>query len=149
MADHLEGIAAADDRLGVPFPLPVAPLSLVRWVEVHAVGEVGAEVVWNLDDTRAGAPGRLALYAGPEPPPDQARPDWAQSEPAVAGGHRVAVRTAPLEEAQSSLRPVTELTWEDGPFLLRLTAQGPWDSGQLLQIVASVPSRADVARPRV
>src|SRR3954453_16710074 len=68
MHEPLEGIAAADARLGRPFPLPTMPLPLARWVEVTAVGS-GAEVAWNLDDTRAGAPGRLALYAGPEPPP--------------------------------------------------------------------------------
>src|SRR4051812_45719043 len=64
----LEGIAAADARLGRLFPLPRIALPLARWVEVTEVG-AGAEVAWNLDDTRAGAPGRLALYAGLEPPP--------------------------------------------------------------------------------
>ena len=34
----LEGIAAADARLGRPFPLPTVPLPLARWVEVVEVG---------------------------------------------------------------------------------------------------------------
>ena len=66
MHEPLEGIADADALLGRPFPLPAAPLPLARWVDVVQVAEHGAEVAWNLDDTRAGAPGRLALYAGLE-----------------------------------------------------------------------------------
>lgn len=143
MTDHLEGIGRADERLGVPFPLPAIALPLARWVEVHAVGETGAEVEWNLDDTRADAPGRLVLYAGPQPPPEQPLDDWSAPQAAVAGGHRVTVRTAPLERAQPSLRPVTEVAWRDegpaGTLYLRLTAQGPWDPGDVLQIVAAVP----------
>jgi hypothetical protein len=57
----LEGIAAADAHLGRPFPLPAAALPLARWVEVVATAEDAVEVEWNLDDTRPGAPGRLAL----------------------------------------------------------------------------------------
>src|SRR3954464_7747352 len=86
MHEPLEGIAAADARLGRPFPLPTMPLSLARWVEVTAVGS-GAEVAWNLDDTRAGAPGRLALYAGPEPPPGTRR---GRGSGAAAGRPRCA-----------------------------------------------------------
>ena len=62
----------------------------------------------------------------------------------VTGGGRtpagqwVAVRTAPLPEAQESLRPVTELTWEAHDLHLRLTAQGPWALEALLAMAASV-----------
>ena len=62
--EPLEGIAAADERLGRPMPLPSLPLPLGRWVEVVATEGGGVEVEWNLDDTRGG-PGRLALWAGP------------------------------------------------------------------------------------
>ena len=55
MHQPLEGIAAADDRLGRPFPLPQIALPLARWVEVTDCGS-GAEVAWNLDDSRPGAP---------------------------------------------------------------------------------------------
>jgi hypothetical protein len=147
VTDHLEGIARADDRLGMPFPLPTVTLPPIRWVEVHGVGEVGAEVEWNLDDTRAGAPGRLVLYAGPDPPPKQALDDWTLPEGAVAGGHRVTIRAAPLAHAQPSLRPVTEVVWHDGDLHLRLTAQGPWEPGELLQIVASIPSTVTDGTP--
>jgi len=149
VTDHLEGIARADDRLGVSFPLPGVTLPLARWVEIHGVGEVGAEVEWNLDDSRPGAPGRLVLYAGPDPPPEHTLDDWTLPEGAVAGGHRVTVRTAPLAEAQPSLRPVTEVVWRDGDLHLRLTAQGPWDAGEVLQIVASIPSSVTEATPPV
>ena len=74
MHEPLEGIAAADALLGRPFPLPSAPLPLARWVDVVQVAEHGVEVAWNLDDTRAGAPGRLALYAGLEPAPERDLP---------------------------------------------------------------------------
>jgi hypothetical protein len=130
----LEGIAAADDRLGRPFPLPEIALPLARWVEVTECGP-GAEVAWNLDDSRPGAPGRLALYAGPGPPPPRDLPD--ASEPRLSGG--VAWRTAPLPEAQPSLRPVHELTWKAGGLHLRVTAQGPWDEAALRAIVAAIP----------
>src|SRR3954469_5297760 len=114
----LEGIAAADERLGRPFPLPQIALPLARWVEVVECGP-GAEVAWNLDDSRPGAPGRLALYAGPGPPPPRDLPA-ARGPPrrrAVRGGGEpqirdgVVWRTAPLPEAQAPLRPVYELTW--------------------------------------
>jgi hypothetical protein len=132
--DPLEGIAAADDRLGRPFPLPQIALPLARWVEVNEVGD-GAEVAWNLDDSRPGAPGRLALYAGPEAPPARELPDGG--EPQIRGG--VVWRTASLPEAQPPLRPVHELTWKAGGLHLRLTAQGPWDEAALRAIVASIP----------
>jgi hypothetical protein len=130
----LEGIAAADARLGRPFPLPQTALPLARWVEVTAVGE-GAEVAWNLDESRAGAPGRLALYAGPEPPPARALPGG--DEPQLRGG--IAWRSAPLPEAQPALRPVRELSWTAGGLHLRITAQGPWEDAALEAIVASIP----------
>jgi hypothetical protein len=132
--EPLEGIAAADARLGRPFPLPAAPLPLARWVEVVECGP-GAEVAWNLDDTRAGTPGRLALYAGPGPPPERDLPQGGPAE--VREG--VAWREAPLPEAQPALRPVKELTWTAGGLHLRLTAQGPWDDATLAAIVASIP----------
>jgi hypothetical protein len=132
--EPLEGIAAADARLGRPFPLPAAPLPLARWVEVVECGP-GAEVAWNLDDTRAGAPGRLALYAGPGPAPERDLPQGGPVE--VREG--VAWREAPLPEAQPALRPVKELTWTAGGLHLRLTAQGPWDDAALSAIVASIP----------
>jgi hypothetical protein len=130
----LEGIAAADARLGRPFPLPQTTLPLARWVEVTEVG-AGAEVAWNLDDTRPGAPGRLALYAGREPPPPRDLPGGG--EPRMRGG--VAWREAPLPEAQPPLRPVRELSWTAGDLHLRITAQGPWEEAALETIVASIP----------
>jgi hypothetical protein len=134
MHEPLEGIAAADALLGRPFPLPAVPLPLARWVDVVQVSEHGTEVAWNLDDTRAGAPGRLALYAGLEPPPERELPgaDATRDE----GG--ISVRTAALAEAQASLRPVTELRWERDGLHLRLTAQGPWQTDALLALARSV-----------
>ena len=134
MHEPLEGIADADAVLGRPFPLPSAALPLARWVDVVQVGEHGVEVAWNLDDTRAGTPGRLALYAGMEPAPDRDLPDAHEN----GGGEGIAVRTAALGEAQPSLRPVTELTWERDGLHLRLTAQGPWELDALLVLARSV-----------
>jgi hypothetical protein len=131
--EPLEGIAAADVRLGRPFPLPTIELPLVRWVEVTAVGE-GAEVAWNLDDTRPGSPGRLALYAGSEPPPARELPGGAGPE--TRNG--VIWRSAPLPEAEPSLRPVLERTWTAGGLHLRLTAQGPWTAEALDAIASSI-----------
>ncbi|HEX8084992.1 MAG TPA: hypothetical protein VF529_11940 [Solirubrobacteraceae bacterium] len=125
------GIADADAHLGRPFPLPAAALPLARWVEVKPAGS-GAEVEWNLDDSRAGAPGRLALYAGPEPPPDRAWP----VEPERLG--EAELRSLPLDEAEPSLRPAHELRWERDGLHLRLTAQGPWRRADLLAIAESV-----------
>ena len=132
-----EGIADADALLGRPFPLPAAALPLGRWVDVAACG-AGAEVVWNLDDTRAGAPGRLALYAGAAPPPARDLPGAVSEEPADVGGAPARLRCAPLAEAEPSLRPVRELTWEAGGLQLRLTAQGPWALDDLREIAASI-----------
>jgi hypothetical protein len=134
MDQPLEGIAAADVRLGRPFPLPRTALPLPRWVEVTEVGD-GAEVAWNLDDSRPGAPGRLVLYAGLEPPPARELPGGG--EPQMRGG--VAWRRAPLPEAQPALRPVRELSWSAGGLHLRITAQGPWEDAALEAIVASIP----------
>ena len=128
--EPLGGIAGADALLGRRFPLPDRPLPLARWVEVRQVG-AGAEVEWNLDDTRPGAPGRLALYAGPSPAPEQ-----LDAAPDLAGD--VEVRRLPLDEAQPSLRPVVELRWRLDGLHLRLTAQGPWDLAALLAVARSV-----------
>lgn len=130
------GIADADAHLGRPVPLPSAPLPLVRWVEVHPAGPGAVEVEWNLDDTRPGACGRLALYAGAAPAEERAWP----VEPAVhvVRGAQAEHRTIPLDEAEPPLRPAHELRWEAGGLHLRLTAQGPWDVGELVSIAASL-----------
>ena len=129
--EPLEGIAAADALLGRPFPLPTAPLPLTRWTEVQAIGDA-VEVEWNLDDSRAGAPGRLALLVSVH------SVDTQLPESAVASRGPVALRTASLPEAQESLRPVTELLWEAEDLHLRLTAQGPWEHETLLMLAAGV-----------
>jgi hypothetical protein len=134
MNEPLDGIAAADALLGRPFPLPAAALPLARWVDVVQVAERGVEVSWSLDDSRPGAPGRLALYAGLEPPAPHELP--AAAEASDVDG--IVVRTAPLPEAQASLQPVTELSWERDGLHLRLTAQGPWDLDALLALARSV-----------
>ena len=90
MHEPLEGIADADAVLGRPFPLPSARLPLARWVDVVQVAEHGAEVAWNLDDTRAGAPERLALYAGAAPAPEHDLPDAHEAEGADARSAAVA-----------------------------------------------------------
>jgi hypothetical protein len=133
MHEPLEGIAAADALLGRPFPLPAAALPLARWVDVVQVAERGVEVAWSLDDSRAGAPGRLALYAGSEPPPAHELEGATERE--VEG---IVVRTAPLPEAQDSLQPVTELSWQRDGLHLRLTGQGPWSTEALLALARSV-----------
>ena len=133
--EPLEGIAEADARLGRRMPLPGVPLPLARWVDVVAVAPHAVEVSWNLDDSRPDAPGRVALYAGQEPPPP--RELTGASEPAdVAEG--LTHREAPLAEAQPSLRPVHELRWRLDGLHLRLTAQGPWAIGALVEIARSV-----------
>jgi hypothetical protein len=131
---QLEGIAAADALLGRPFPLPAVALPLARWVEVRVVGE-GAEVEWNLDDTRPGAPGRLALYAGAVAGPEQLAGVAVEQTTTPEGW---TVRSAPLAVAQPSLRPVVELTWRAGGLHLRLTAQGPWTLAEILRTARSV-----------
>jgi hypothetical protein len=133
--EPLTGIAEADAHLGRRVPLPHAVLPLARWVDVVALGPGAVEVSWNLDDTRADQPGRVALYAGAEPPPARALPD-ATAPAAVADG--VVHRQAPLAEAQPSLRPVHELSWRRDGLHLRLTAQGPWALDALVAIAQSV-----------
>jgi len=133
--EPLEGIAEADAHLGRPVPLPRTVLPLARWVEVCAVGPHAVEVAWNLDDSRDDQPGRVALYAGADPPP--ARDLTGATAPAaVADG--VVHREAPLAEAQPSLRPVHELSWQRDGLHLRLTAQGPWTLHALVAIAQSV-----------
>jgi hypothetical protein len=128
--DPLEGIGAADAHLGRRVPLPTVPLPLARWVEVVACGPGGVQVEWNLDATRAGAPGRLTLYAGVNAPPERGLP-----EPAPHGPY--AHRCAPLDEAEPELRPVHELAWARDGLHLRLTGQGPWTLEQLVALADS------------
>lgn len=137
MAESLDGIADADALLGRPFPLPSVPLPLTRWVDVSPLGE-GAEVVWSLDDSRPGTPGRLALYAGRAAAPRRAALDGTAERELDLGGRGALLRELPLAQAQPSLRPVRELSWEDGGLALRLTAQGEWPLAELLAIAASV-----------
>lgn len=137
MDEPLEGIAQADARLGRPFPLPAVPLPLARWVEVTPVG-AGVEVAWNLDDTRPGSPGRLVLYAGAAPAPARELPGAQPPEELTVQGRVVTRRRAPLEQAQPSLRPVSELEWSDDTLHFRLTAQGPWRDEDLLAIVTAI-----------
>jgi hypothetical protein len=132
--EPLQGIADADAVLGRPFPLPAGPLPLARWVDVVQVAERGVEVAWSLDDTRPGTPGRLALYAGVDPPP--ARELAGAGEPEDRDG--IALRTAPLPQAEASLRPVSELSWERDGLHLRLTGQGAWDLDALLALARSL-----------
>lgn len=136
--EPLPGIAAADAHLGRRFPLPQAALPLARWVEVRQLPDAGVEVEWNLDDTREGTPGRLALYAGHEPPPDQLPADDVEATRIELAGRHVTVRRAPLEEAAASLRPAWELRWRTTSLQLRLTAQGPWALPDVLAIAASI-----------
>jgi hypothetical protein len=133
--EPLEGIADADARLGRPMPLPGVPLPLTRWVDVIAVAPHAVEVSWNLDDSRPDAPGRVALYAGQEPPPPRELADASEPEDVADG---IVHREAPLTEAQPSLRPVHELRWRRDGLHLRLTAQGPWAVDVLLEIARSV-----------
>jgi hypothetical protein len=129
--EPLDGIAAADAHLGRRVPLPSVPLPLARWVEITSQGPGAVEVEWNLDDTRGG-PGRLALMVATAPAPTQL-PD---AGPRPAGEY--VLREAPLAEAQESLRPVRELSWELDGLYLRLTGQGPWDRSELIAVAASV-----------
>jgi hypothetical protein len=132
--ESLDGIGAADEVLQRPFPLPSVPVPLCRWVDVIQVNDNGVEVAWNLDDTRANSPARLALYAGLQPAPDRELPDAS----AVSERDAFTIRTAPLPEAEPSLRPVTELTWQHDGLHLRLTAQGPWSLDALLTLADSI-----------
>ena len=92
-------------------------------------------MAWNLDDSRPGAPGRLALYAGPS---RRRRASCRTAGPVEERGD-VVWRSAPLPDAQPALRPVRELCWTAGGVHLRLTAQGPWDDAALEAIAASIP----------
>ena len=82
------------------------------------------------------------LPRGPARPPGAPgsadRVDTQLPERGVTAKGPVALRTAPLPEAQESLRPVTELLWEADGLHLRLTAEGPWERETLLMLVASV-----------
>lgn len=134
--DPWSGIADADAHLGRPVPLPTVTLPLVRWVEVRPAGERAVEVEWNLDDTRPGSAGRLALYAGEAPPHERA---WdAAPQRVEVGGAAAEHRTVALAEAEPALRPAHELRWRLDGLHLRLTAQGPWRLGDLVAIGASV-----------
>jgi len=134
MHEPLDGIGGADAVLGRPFPLPSLPVPLCRWVDVIHVAPRGVEVAWNLDDTRAGSAGRLALYAGTEPPADRELPEPTESQERDG----IAIRTAPLAQAEPSLRPVAELRWEHDGLHLRLTGQGPWELDALLALARSI-----------
>lgn len=129
--EPLEGIGAADAHLGRAVPLPAAPLPLARWVEVVTAGPDAVQVEWNLDASRAGAPGRLTLYAGRVAPAERGLP-----APTAVG--RYAYRQAPLDEAEPELRPVQELAWEHDGLYLRLTGQGPWERDELVALAESV-----------
>jgi hypothetical protein len=94
------------------------------------------EVEWNLDDTRPGARGRLALYAGTAAAEE--RPWPVDPAVLVLHGAQAEHRTIPLDEAEPPLKPAHELRWEAGGLHLRLTAQGPWELDELLTIAASV-----------
>jgi hypothetical protein len=133
--EPLEGIAEADAHLGRRVPLPQVALPLTRWVDVMALGPQAVEVSWNLDDTRADQPGRVALYAGAHPAPERELAGATVLEPVAEG---VVHREAPLGDAQPSLRPVHELRWRRDGLHLRLTAQGPWTVAALVDIVRSV-----------
>ena len=129
--EPLEGIGAADMRLGRRVPLPTVPVPLARWVDVVTSGPDAVQVEWNLDATRPGSPGRVALYAGHAPPAERGLP-----APTAVG--RYAYRCAPLEEAEPELRPVHELAWEQDGLHLRLTGQGPWQLDELVAIADSI-----------
>jgi hypothetical protein len=131
------GIADADRHLGRPVPLPTAVLPLTRWVEVRPLAPQAVEVEWNLDDTRPGSRGRLALYAGttaPEERPWEVEPSRLELDADTTAEHR----TLALDEAEPALKPAHELRWTDDGLHLRLTAQGPWPPARLVEIAASV-----------
>jgi hypothetical protein len=134
--DDWTGIADADAHLGERVPLPTAILPLARWVEVHPAGAGAVEVEWNLDDTRPGSCGRLALYVGRRAPEERAWDVPAQT--LDVGGEPAEHRILPLDEAEPPLRPAHELRWQQAGLHLRLTAQGPWGVDDLVAIGASV-----------
>ena len=129
--EPLEGIGPADAHLGRRVPLPAAPLPLARWVEVVTEGPGAVQVEWNLDSSRAGSPGRLTLYVGHVAPAERGLP-----APAPLG--RYAYRRAALAEAETGLRPVQELAWQDDGLHLRLTGQGPWERDELVALADSI-----------
>lgn len=136
MPEEWTGIADADAHLGRPVPLPTVALPLARWVDVRPAGTAGVEVAWNLDDTRPGSPGRLALYAGTAPPTE---PAWdAPAARVDVGGRPAEHRTLELSEADASLRPAQELRWRDGELHLRLIGQGPWELDALVSVARSL-----------
>ena len=143
--DEPIGIAAADAVLGRPFPLPTVALPLTSWVDITA-HPGGAEVSWNLDISRPGSPGRLALYAGATEPPARDFPDDAETAEVLVGGNAAQLRVAPLEQAEPALRPVRELSWRAAELYLRLTAQGPWDERELLRVAGSVGAAGPAPR---
>jgi hypothetical protein len=134
--DDWTGIADADAHLGRPVPLPSAVLPLARWVEVHPAGRDAVEVEWNLDDTRPGSCGRLALYVGRSPPDERA---WDVPVQTVdVSGTPAEHRMLALDEAEPPLRPAHELRWARDGLHLRLTAQGPWTIDELVTVASSV-----------
>jgi hypothetical protein len=135
--EPLEGIARADERLGRRVPLPSVVLGLGRWIEVYADGPAAVEVVWNLDDTRPGSPGRLALRVSTDGEAPTQLAD-AVAEAVDVAGIAAERRGAPLAEAQESLRPVVELRWAADGLWFRLTAQGPWTGGTVIEVAASI-----------
>jgi hypothetical protein len=135
VVEPLEGIAEADAHLGRRMPLPRVPLPLARWIDIRECGPQAVEVCWNLDDSRPDAPGRMALFAGVEPPEQRELEDATEVAPVADG---ISHREAPLTAAQPSLRPVHELWWQRDGLHLRLTAQGPWTLPILVSIAQSV-----------
>ncbi len=136
--EPLEDLLTADAHLGRPVPLPRAVLPLARWVEIVAHGEGAVEVQWNLDCSRPGTPGRLALYAGRGPAAERDLQEASQGTQLDAGGRALTHRTAPLAHADEALRPVNELVWTEDGLHFRLTAQGPWRLEDLLELVTSI-----------
>jgi hypothetical protein len=135
--EEWSGIADADRHLGRRFPLPTVALPFVTWTVVRPVSPGAAEVEWNLDITREGARGRLALYAGHAAPEE--RPWDVPADAVDVAGQAAEHRTIALEQAEEpALRPAHELRWQAGDLHLRLTAQGPWELGELLAIGASL-----------
>ena len=136
--EPVDALAAAAAHLGRPLPLPRAVLPLPRWVEIVALGEGALEVQWNRDCSRPGTPARLALYVGRVPAAARDLQEASEGADLEAGGVVIAHRTAPLEHADEALRPVNELSWTDDGLHFRLTAQGPWEVGELLDLVTSI-----------
>ena len=134
--EEWSGIADADRHLGQAFPLPRVVMPLARWVDVRPVGADGVEVEWNLDDSRPGSRGRLALFAGRSEPPE--RPWEVPVDRVTIDGADAEHRMLELHEADPALRPAHELRWRRDALHLRLTAQGPWDLEELLRIGASL-----------